>query len=451
MGELLDILLFRAGYNTAVVVLGSTLLGLAAGVVGALALLRKRALMGDTLAHATLPGIAAAFLVATALRSAGWNVEPKSLPVLLLGATVAGVLGVLAVQAIRRHTRLTDDAAMGIVLSTFFGAGFVLLSYIQTMPTGNQAGLKTFIYGMAAAMNARDAALMAAVAAAAAVVALLLFKEFRIVAFDEASARVQGWPVTLLDLVLMGLVVAVTVIGLQAVGLIMVIALLITPAAAARFWTDRLSATVALSAAIGGLSGYAGAAASAMVPRLPAGAVIVLVVTAIFLLGLVFAPRHGLVAVALRRRALSRSVRREHILRAAYEAAEAAGVDPGAPVPLERVRAARSWSPAEFARARALVEREGLARFEGDRSVLSEAGVREAARAVRNHRLWEEFLVTHADIAPSHVDRAADLVEHVLSPELVHELESAVVARGELPPPSVHPIAPARPGAGGAP
>jgi manganese/zinc/iron transport system permease protein len=196
------------------VLAGTTLLGLAAGVIGAFALLRKRSLMADALSHATLPGIGLAFLAATALGSAG-----KSLPVLLLGAAVTGVLGVLCVQALLRHTRLREDAAIGIVLSVFFGAGVVVLSAIQKHAGGSAGGLSHFIYGQTAAMRVSDATLMGGIALAAVLAAALLLKEFALVCFNDAFARVDGWPVSLIDLLMMALVVLVTVAGLQAVGL----------------------------------------------------------------------------------------------------------------------------------------------------------------------------------------------------------------------------------------
>jgi manganese/zinc/iron transport system permease protein len=275
--ELLRVLGFQAGYNTSIVLLGVSLLGIAAGVVGTFAMLRKRALMSDTLSHASLPGIATAFLAAVALGASG-----RSLWLLLGGAAASGIVGVLTVQFIVRNTRLPPDAAMGAVLSVFFGIGFVLLSYIQTLDTGDQGGVAKFIYGQTATMTALEATSIAVVALLAVVAAAALFKEFRLVCFDPEFADAQGWSVSLIDLLMMALVVAVTVIGLRAVGLILIIALVIIPPAAARFWTERLGTMTLIAALFGGLSGYLGAAASALLPRFPAGAVIVLVAGALF-------------------------------------------------------------------------------------------------------------------------------------------------------------------------
>ena len=212
VAEVWQVMTLQAGYNAAIVVVGAALLGAAAGLVGTFALLRKRALMGDALAHAALPGLAAAFLVGSALGIAG-----KSLPLLLTGATLSGICGVFAVQFIVRNTRLPEDAAIGAVLSVFFGVGIVGLSIIQGLSLGGEGGLNHFIYGQTAAMRTLDAQIALGLALLAAFCTALLLKEFRLVCFDAEFATVTGWPVSRIDLLMMALVVLVTVIGLQAV------------------------------------------------------------------------------------------------------------------------------------------------------------------------------------------------------------------------------------------
>ena len=418
--------LFLQNYNTRLVVLSTALLGVASGLVGSFLLLRKRSLMGDALSHATLPGIGIAFGVMVAFGGSG-----KSLPGLLLGATIAGVLGVLTMLLIRNTTRLRDDVAMGLVLSVFFGIGVAILGMVQTMPQASAAGLESFIYGKTASMVMSDFYLIAGIALLASVVTGLLFKEFTLLCFDEGFASSQGWPAMLLDVLLLGLVTAVTVIGLQAVGLILIIAFLITPPTAARFWTQRLSTMTALSAVIGGVSGWLGASISALLPRMPAGAVIVIVAASLFIISMIFAPERGVFPRWLRHRRLRIKVNRQHLLRAVFEILEEEtrerdpdGQAVNAPVTLDEIRAKRTWRPKELKR---ILRREivmGHIDITDDGLLcLSEAGFGEAARITRNHRLWEVYLVTHADIAPSHVDRDADMVEHVLEAELVRQLE----------------------------
>lgn len=429
-------------HNTRVVVLGVSGLGLASGLIGTFLLLRKRALLGDALSHATLPGIGLAFILLSALGQAG-----KSLPALLAGATVSGVIGVLAILFIVHRTRLKEDAALGIVLSVFFGLGVALVGLIQSMDTGHAAGLHAFIYGKTAAMLLSDALTIAVAAGLVAAACAALFKELTLLCFDPAYARARGWPVVLLDTVLMALVVAVTVMGLQAVGLILMVALLVIPPAAARFWTHHLPTMLAVSAAIGAVSGLFGAALSALVPRLPAGAVIVLVAGVFFAVSMVCGPARGVLPRWLERRRLARKVARQNLLRALYELDEGARSRAGGPVEPPPVATAallraRSWSPGAFRRALAAAEREGLvARTpDGAGCRLTAAGRQAARRVARNHRLWELYLITHADIAPSHVDRDADEVEHVLEPGLADRLESLLAARYPdlADPPSPH-------------
>lgn len=430
--EIMHILLLR-DYNTRLVVLSTAVLGMAAGLIGSFLLLRKRSLIGDALSHATLPGIAVAFMLMVALGGNG-----KWLPGLLVGAAIAGWLGVACVQLIRSTTRLGDDAAMGIVLSVFFGVGVAILGLIQDMPQGSAAGLESFIYGKTASMIMDDFKLIIIAAAAVVVICLLMFKEMTLLCFDEGYARSQGWPVKWLDMLMLLMVTAVTVIGLQAVGLILIIALLITPSAAARFWTERLHVMLLIAAGIGAASGWLGASVSALLPRMPAGAVIVVVGSSIFLFSMIFGSSRGVLRRTIERHLLNRKVRMQHTLRAIFELMETVG---GNDVAFDELKPMRSWSSHELKRGLNLLLREGMAMETSDhRWKLTDQGHKHAARTVRNHRLWEVFLVTHADIAPSHVDRNADMIEHVLAPEMVEKLEQLLAAAAPAAPlpPSLH-------------
>ena len=422
LDRILETLTLRAGFNTNTVIAGTTLLGLAAGVIGVFTLLRKRALMTDALSHATLPGIALAFLAATWLGADG-----RALPVLLLGATVTGVLGVVSIQAILRHSRLHEDAVIGSVLSVFFGAGIVGLSYIQANAPSGSAGLNTLIYGQAATMRPPDVALMGAIALTAIVMTAALRKEFTLVCFDDMFARVDGWPVGVIDLLMMALVVLVTVAGLQAVGLILVVAMLIIPPVAARFWTERIGVLIVIAGVIGAASGYIGSVISALLPRKPAGAVIVLTAGAIFAISLVAAPARGVVATALRRLRQRLRIAGDHLLELAHD--RRATTLPRSAI--DELSRTRGWS-APF-RLLVLTTLRGARLISGAAGggvSVTPAGLARGARVARNHALWEQYLISHADVAPSHVDWSVDQVEHALSEDLVRELEAALEARG---------------------
>ncbi len=416
--ELVRVFTFQ-DYNTRVVVAGTTLLGLAAGLIGTFLVLRKRALLSDALSHATLPGIALAFIVMTLLTGDG-----KQLPALIVGAAVFAVIGTASVLVIQRFSRLKDDAALGIVLSVYFGLGVALMGMATRMDAGNAAGLSSFIYGKTASMLFSDALLIAVTALVAAVACLLFFKEFALVCFDADYGTTQGWPVARLDFFMMALVVLVTVIGLQAVGLILVVALLIIPAASARFWTLRLRSMLWLSGLFGALSGFLGSGISALMANLPAGAVIVLTAALFFLVSLVFGSARGLLRLGLDRLRLRRKIMDENLLRDLHEWAEAAagaGEGPRVDTLLRR----RAWVPAALRRTIARLSRQGKLRTGAGSSIhLTDAGRQAAREVVRRHRLWETYLITHADVAAGMVDLSADRIEHVLEPELIRQLEA---------------------------
>lgn len=438
-------LLTLGDFNTRVVLLGTMLLGAAAGVVGTFMLLRRQALVGDVVSHAALPGVALAFLIGEAV-SPG---SGRSLGRLLIGASVAGLLAVGAMSVIRRWTRIKPDAALATVLGVFFGGGAVLFKAVQEIPSGHQAGLQHFILGSASTMTTGDVWLIAKVAVVIAVLVGVLFKEFEVLAFDEDFARTQGWPVLGLDLALLGLVVAVTVIGLQSVGVLMV-ALLITPPTAARFWTEKLRAMTLLAACFGASSAASGTVLSALFPQLAGGPTIVMMGTLCFVISLLFGKERGLVGRWLLQREVSRRIGRHDLLRAFYEVIESQVAFVAAlsveqltswPVKFLDLQSKRAWS---VRRLQLLIQQnlvEGIIRYDAnDGWRLTQTGAIEAQRVVRNHRLWELYLIERADFGAAHVDRVVDDIEHVVDPELLEQLERTVAARNAhaAVPPSPH-------------
>ncbi|MEL6105165.1 MAG: iron chelate uptake ABC transporter family permease subunit [Planctomycetota bacterium] len=435
-------------YNTRVVIFGVGVLGAASGLVGSFMLLRKRALMGDALSHASLPGIGLAFLVGNAL-----GYDSRSEIILLLGATISGVLGVTVILVIRHQTRLKEDAAMGIVLSVFFGVGVALLTIIAQL-AGNTAGLEGFIYGKTASMRAADAQLIATASTICLVGCVLLHKELKLLCFDEGFAGSRGFPVVWLDIALMFMVVLVTIVGLEAVGLVLMIALLVIPAAAARFWTESLLRMMLCSALLGCVGSVAGGLASALLPNLPSGATIVLVCSLFFFFSMLFGVRRGVLVRVLRRLRLNRRVDRQHLLRAMYEqiedCSEAAlanrgarpmtdsgislGLDRKLPIATSSLLTMRSWSRSRLRRAIDRAEDDELLRRREDDCVLTQKGFAEAARLTRQHRLWEMYLIAYAEVATANVDRDADDIEHVLAPEIIDQLEELLDQQGMMIP-----------------
>jgi manganese/zinc/iron transport system permease protein len=433
-------------YNTRVVLCGTVLLGIAAGLTGVYLLLRKRALLGDAISHATLPGVAAVFL---------WTIIagiPKSLSLLLFGAAISGSLGGLTVLALRHWVRVREDAALGIVLSVFFGAGVGLTGIVLRVPGGNAAGLESFIYGKAASMTMSDAWLSGSLAFGVLLVIVAFSKELKILCFDTELARSQGWPVLALDLLLVGLVVTVTIIGLQAVGLILVIALLIIPAAAARFWSYNLSTILVISAAIGGASCGLGTLLSASVEKLPSGATIVLVACVCFVISFLYGRARGVAWQLARTWRLSRQQGQQHLLRSMYEMLEAGGSlsdsQPGRAsdsLATQAVAQHRGWSRAAVGHVAKQLQRLGLVTVRPDaRLQLTPRGLLAAKRLVREHRLLELYFIDHAAVSEGGADRGADYLEHSLPPELLWELNGLPGgAPSDQVPASPHPLRPA--------
>ena len=431
-------------YNTRIVIFCTTLLGCAAGVIGSFTLLRRRALMGDAISHATLPGIGIAFMLAVA-----FGFSSKSLLTLLIGATVTGLIGVAIILLVRNLTHLKEDTALGAVLSVFFGAGIALLGVIQQMKEGHAAGLESFIYGKTASMGSNDAMLIGITALVSIVICALFVREFKLLCFDDQYAGSAGYPVLFLDFLLMGLVVAVTIVGLQAVGLILMIALMVIPAAAARFWTQRMKPLILIAAILGASSGMTGAIFSAVFPRLPSGAMIVLICSFVFLVSLMIGIERGVIIRWWRRRSLNQSIAKQHLLRAMYEIVEnRLGLEAMADqsdaeelaenITVKQLMSKRSWTYRVLRKELRRAERDGQVLLSEAGARFAQSGLDEAERLTRQHRLWELYLINYADVATSRVDRDADAIEHVLEPETIVTLENLLEKRFPQFPASPH-------------
>lgn len=286
---LLDALFLRAGYNAALVSIGAALLGLAAGSVGAFLTLRRRALASDAMAHATLPGIGLAFLTMAAAGGEGRNLAG-----LLIGAGLSAALGLYLLQRLTARTRLPEDAAIGAVLSSFYGAGIVILTVIQNLSLGRPAGLEGFLLGSTAGMLFADAVLIAGGGALVLLALALLRRPLAMTAFDPDHARQMGVNTATADAALLLMTLACVLLGLRVVGLILIVALLITPALTARLWSDRIGVVAMIAGGLGAAAGHLGASLSLALPDLPTGPAIVLLIFAAFLASILIAPRHGL-------------------------------------------------------------------------------------------------------------------------------------------------------------
>jgi manganese/zinc/iron transport system permease protein len=392
--RLLEVLTLQAGYNANTVMAGTAVLGAAAGVVGTFVFLRGRALISDALSHATLPGIVLAFLVGST-----FGVQTRNLPLLLAGATFTGLVGVVAMHALTRIRRITEDAAIGAVLGSFFGLGVVLLSYAQTLSVGGQAGLHHFLLGQAAAMARSEAIAIGFLAAFALVLVVVFFKEFRLAAFDRDFAAGIGWPVSAIDLGMAALGVAITVIGLQTVGLVMIVALLVVPPVAARFWSNDVKVIALVAGVVGAFSAFAGAAASYAFTSVPTGAAIVLAAGVFAVFSLFFAPRRGIIGVALSALRFRLDLARARWLARLAKSDEAPSLDP-----LLRV----------YFRVAGLIDGGGQP---------TAAARGQAPEAARNLDLWIAALARRPESVPPGIRFGIDRARDVLPPDLIAEIE----------------------------
>ena len=274
----------RFDYTLMIVAIGAALLGAVSGSLGTYAVLRRQSLLGDAISHAALPGIAIAFLLTGS----------KTPLILVLGAAIAGWLGTLLIMSIVRMTRIKYDSALGIVLSTFFGFGLVLHTLIQRTGNANQAGLDTFLFGQAATMLKRDILTIGILGGIAIIITFIFWKELKLLVFDEGFAASLGFSTRALDILLTSLLVIAIVLGLQAVGAVLMSAMLVAPAVAARQWTDRLSLMMFLAACFGALAGVSGTIISSSASRIPTGPTIVLCATVIVGFSILFAANRGL-------------------------------------------------------------------------------------------------------------------------------------------------------------
>ncbi|WP_421906467.1 metal ABC transporter permease [Mameliella sp.] len=395
MTPLIEALLLQAGYNAALVAVGAALLGFAAGAAGTFLFLRKRALVSDAVAHATLPGVGLAFIAMVWLGGDGRNLLG-----LLTGSAVTAGIGLLAVEWITRRTRLSEDAAIGAVLSVFFGLGIVILTVIQTMSSGRQAGLESFLLGSTAGMLFQDAIVIAVGGSLAVLATWVMRRPMTLVAFDAEYAAASGVNVPGIDRLMMALVMAVTVIGLKIVGLILIVAMLIIPPVTARFWTERSQSLIWYAGGIGGVSGYLGAAFSASAPDLPTGPIIVLVAALLFLLSLFLAPARGVAAAVFRHRRFQRKVhRRQGLLALARR------------------------EPIHDELTLRVLRGEGLIRADG---VATETGRAQAAKIARDERRWDVAREIHQDTGLTGRYDGLTPIEEVFAPDEIAEFDRRI-------------------------
>ena len=413
--------------NVQWVLVGTVLLGIASGVLGSFALLRKQSLLGDAMAHAALPGICIAFIIYGA----------KSMSWFLIGAAISGLIGTYCIQAVIKHSRIKEDTAIGLVLSVFFGIGIVLLTYIQQNLRGNQAGLDSFIFGQAASIVGNDVTIITTIASILIIVTFVLFKELKLITFDPQFAQGIGLPVKWLNGLLMTLIVAAVVIGLQAVGVVLMAAMLITPAIAARYWTERLDQMVIFAGIIGGLSGVIGTLLSTITRGMPTGPLIIIAATIVFIISLIFGTKKGLLIKFIQHMKVQKQVTRENIVTALYELSEHSlkgsnGKEIGS-FPIEKIVDGRRLNAFTIKQVLKDLRHEGLLIINAKGEIgLSPKGLKQAHTIVLKSRLLDMYLMNESKFPEiSWRDQGFDLFQE--QKEMVQELTQLLKAFGREP------------------
>lgn len=399
--------------NVRWVVVAMTMICTSASTVGCFTFLRKRALIGDAIAHAILPGICIAFMMA----------QTKNPLILLIGATASGWLGVLLIDLIVERSKLKTDAALGLILSVFYGIGILLLTVIQNSGNAAQSGLDKFLFGSAAAMDQGDVIVFTVFSIILLLIVFAFFPQFRLIAFDRDFAVVKGFPVRPLEFLLSMLTVLAIAIGIQAVGVVLMAAFLITPAAAARYWTHRLATMILLAVAFAVASGLAGTYISYVIPRMPTGPWIVTILTFFTFFSVMLGSRKGVVYAMLQRRRNRRKMLRENVLKCLYHLGEGDGKFKE-PRSHEEMQAKRKFTEEKLDWALKKLSALGLVKLNKGQAALTDKGVTTGARITRIHRLWELYLTNYMQLPADHVHADAEAIEHIITPELERELEN---------------------------
>lgn len=398
--------------NIRYVTLGAILLTASSALVGSFTFLNKKSLVGDAIAHAVLPGICLGFLLS----------GTKNPLILITGAFITGWISLVLVEVISSKTRIKEDTAIGLILSVFFGIGILLLTVIQKSGNAAQTGLDHLLFGKAASLIGQDLFVFSVVAVILLAGIFLLFKEFTLLAFDKDFARAIGLPVRAIELVLTSLIVLAVVIGIQAVGVVLMAAILITPAAAARFWTDKIKVMFLLASIFGAFSGLTGAYISYVAPAMPTGPWIVIVISFVAFASFFFAPKRGVINRMIRQLSIRKTINDENVLKAFYQLGEENKDFLIQRYPDEVLRK-RNFQRDTLLKVLRRLERQGYLQRTSELWGLTEEGKVRGQRVVKIHRLWELYLTRYLHIAPDHVHDDADTIEHLLTPELEQQLE----------------------------
>ena len=395
-----------------VVIFGSMVIGLTSAIIGAFSFVKKKSLIGDVIAHSLLPGICIGFLIS----------GEKDTPTLLFFALISGLFSVYFMDFVKSKSKLKNDTILAITLSIFFGFGLMLLSFIQNSGNSSQTGIDHFLFGQAAALLESDLYVYLGLSIASIISISIFYRAFFMVSFDRNFGIVTGFKVKLYELILTTITVAAVAIGIQTVGVVLMAAMLVSPASGANFWTKSFKNLIFLSGIFGSISGLFGAFISFIAPSMPTGPWIIVILSSITILSILFAPKRGVIAKFIKKKKWSNKLIQENILKALYHLGEKQN-DFKIKYNTAQIIEKRPFELNILKRhLRKLINQKMILEINGQ-YMLSEVGWKRSRRIVKVHRLWEMYLTEKLNIAADHVHEDADSIEHIITPELETELE----------------------------
>ncbi|MEL7422289.1 MAG: iron chelate uptake ABC transporter family permease subunit [Bacteroidota bacterium] len=382
--------------------LASSMVGVMCGILGCFIVLRNMSLVGDALAHAILPGVVVAFLVV------GYSALA-----FFTGSVLAGLLTAVGITWIQHRVNTKNDAAIGIVFTAMFSLGVIGISYISRNQ-GVHLDLKDFLFGNVLGVADADLWLTALVTVYVVISVLVFYRYLFVSTFQPVVAETMGIPVRLIHYFLMLLLSFAVVASLQTVGVILVVAMLITPAATALLLSQRMERVILLAAALGLLSAVMGLLLAIIFKTTP-GPAMAVTATFLYVLTVIFAPGKGLIAKALRRQQLQVRIDREDILKAIYRTAQSGGV------PSVALRDKLEVSRLNWQRALRHLRKRSL--LLPDSLRLTAKGEDDARRLVRAHRLWETYLVSEVGLNKEQIHPDAERYEHLLPEDVLNAVD----------------------------
>lgn len=383
--------------------IASVTIGISCGLIGTYIMLRRMSLIGDALAHAVLPGVVVSFMVAG-----------KSEVALFIGAVVSGILTVLLIGFVNRNSKIKEDTSIGIIFTGAFALGILLVSQLKQV----HIDLSSYLFGDVLGVSTGDITLSMIIMVVIILCIVLFYKQLLLTSFDPTMAMTIGISTTLVHYMLMTLLSMSIVAGLQSVGVILIIAMLITPPATAYLLSNNLKKILLLSAMFGTISAITGLYLSYHF-NFASGASIVLVAVALFMLAFLFSPKEGVVTKLFRRRSASKMVLIEDVIKLSYRFKD----EPGKTELVDKIANELGISNSRVEAAiKTLIGKDLMLRTNGTYN-LTDEGVKYALRLVRTHRLWETYITNKNVVDIEHIHPEAEKVEHVLTEDMVDELD----------------------------